>query len=86
MSSTPLAIDWRPQPLEIDGNHDNALVIRDPVMVIATALNQVTKSVNDIHELVSNNSGPYFRRGLKRSWKGNLAKSTIRQVNTKKPI
>ena len=39
MSSTPLAIEWRPQPLEIDGNHDNALVIRDPVMVIATALN-----------------------------------------------
>ena len=39
MSSTPLAIEWRPQPLEIDGNYDNALVIRDPVMVIATALN-----------------------------------------------
>ena len=39
MSSTPLAIEWRPQPLEINGNHDNALVIRDPVMVITTALN-----------------------------------------------
>ena len=39
MSSTPLAIEWHPQPLAIDGNHDNALVIRDPVMVIATALN-----------------------------------------------
>ena len=39
MSSTPLAIEWHPQPLEIDSNHDNALVIRDPVMVIATALN-----------------------------------------------
>ena len=44
MSSTPLAIEWCPQPLEIDGNHDNALVIRDLVMVIATALNLPTPS------------------------------------------
>ena len=60
MSSTPLAIEWCPQPLAIDTYHDNALVIRDPVMVIAMALNLLPPS-DEIRQR-------YSRASLQQFW------------------